>query len=71
MRVIFGTRVNQCGLSADFENEVEAFPANLPVDFRFAANGHDAICLLSHFFKGFCKKGRVEKKARDERPKDQ
>ncbi len=40
----------------EFETEIETLRSKLPGDFRLVANGHDAICLLSHFLKSFYKK---------------
>jgi hypothetical protein len=43
---------------AEFEAEVNALRAKLPGDVRHGANGHDAICLLGHFLRSFCKKAK-------------
>jgi len=42
----------------EFETEINKLRAKLPGDLRFGANGHDAICLLGHFLKSFCKKAK-------------
>jgi len=42
----------------EFDAEIERLRAMLVADFRFAANGHDAIALLGLFLKGFCKKSK-------------
>jgi hypothetical protein len=43
---------------SEFDAETEKLRAKLKGDFRFAANGHDAICLLGVLLKGFCKKSK-------------
>ncbi|MHB1308282.1 MAG: hypothetical protein ACYC23_14485 [Limisphaerales bacterium] len=42
----------------EFEAKVNEFRAQLPGDFRYGANGHDAICVLGHFLKSYCKKAK-------------
>jgi hypothetical protein len=40
----------------EFSTEIETLGGKLPDDFRFAAHGHDAVCLLGHFLRSFYKK---------------
>lgn len=40
----------------EFEAEILKLRARIRGDFRFSSNGHDAICLLSHFLKTFYRK---------------
>lgn len=42
----------------EFDSEINTLRVKLPGDFRFEANGHDAICLLGHFLKSFYKKAK-------------
>jgi hypothetical protein len=43
---------------SEFEIKVKEFRSQLSGDFRYAANGHDAICVLGHFLRNFCKKAK-------------
>jgi hypothetical protein len=42
----------------EFENEINALRVKLPEDFRFAANGHDAVEMLGQFLRSLCKKAK-------------
>jgi hypothetical protein len=40
----------------ELDKAITELRAKLPGDFRFEANGHDAICVLGHYLKAFYKK---------------
>ncbi|MGN6552724.1 MAG: hypothetical protein ACTHLW_03200 [Verrucomicrobiota bacterium] len=46
------------GRRKEFETAVATLRTKLPKDFRFGANGHDAVCAMGHFLRSTCKKAK-------------